>query len=227
MYRVFLFFSRYFSYRQTVSVNDALSLALPFSMKRLLFCALLLAGFSGIAFRACLEKKKRKEQSLTNIKLQKQQQLKNEMLEAELENRKNELLKQTSALTRKRMIMDRLLEELEYQKNQLGDRYPAKLYVRMRSLIEKELNGRDDRIAIETYFSSAHQNFIERFREQYADITTGDLRICCLLRMNLSTKEIASILHISVRAVELRRYRLRKRIGLDSETNLVDFLLNF
>ena len=68
---------------------------------------------------------------------------------------------------------------------------------------------------------------MDRLRQQYADLTTGDLRICCLLRMNLSTKEIASLLNVSIRAIEVRRYRLRKRMNLDNDTNLVDFLLKF
>jgi DNA-binding CsgD family transcriptional regulator len=150
-----------------------------------------------------------------------------EKLKLELESKKNELMKQTSTLTRKGMILHSLLEELEKQKHILGDRYPAGLYARMHSLMEKALNDdRNDRMAFEAYFDSSHQRFIERIRRKYADMTAGDLRICCLLRMNLSTKEIASILNISVRAVELRRYRLRKRIGLDSDTNLADFLMN-
>lgn len=156
------------------------------------------------------------------------QRIKNEMLKLELENKKNELMQQTSTLTRKEMIIKMLLEELEKQKYILGDHYPAKLYMRMRSLMEKALNDNQSAwIAFDAYFNSAHQNFTERIRQQYADMTTGDLRICCLLRMNLSTKEIATILNISIRAVELRRYRLRKRIGLDNNTNLVDFLMNF
>jgi DNA-binding CsgD family transcriptional regulator len=187
----------------------------------------LLGWFTRTVIRSYRKKQKRKEQYLISIERQKTQQLKNEMLEAELENKKNELVKQTSALTRKGMVMKMLLEELEHQKDILGDRYPSKLYTRMRSLMEKVLNDQNDWLAFETYFNSAHQNFIERFRQQYTDITTGDLRICCLLRMNLSTKEIASILNISIRAVELRRYRLRKRIGLDGDTNLVDFLMNY
>jgi DNA-binding CsgD family transcriptional regulator len=188
---------------------------------------LLLAGIIGINIRNCLKKQKRKKAYLLSLERQKTQQFKNEMLEAELENKKNELVKQTAILSRKSAIMNTLLEELEHQKDILGDRYPHNLYMRMRSLMEKVLNNQGDWIAFETYFNSAHQNFIERFRQQYTDITTGDLRMCCLLRMNLSTKEIASILHVSVRAVELRRYRLRKRIGLDSDTNLVDFLISF
>ena len=93
--------------------------------------------------------------------------------------------------------------------------------------MEEALNDQADWIQFESYFNRAHQNFIERIRQDYSDITTGDLRICCLLRMNLSTKEIASLLNISVRAVELRRYRLRKRLGLEGDTNLVEFLINY
>lgn len=155
------------------------------------------------------------------------QQLKSEMLEAELASKNNELSLQTSALVKKNQSMQTLLTELEKQKETLGDRYPNKLYTRMRSLIEETMNDQDNWFLFESYFNSAHQNFMERLRQKYADITVGDLRICCMLRMNLSTKEIASLLNISIRAVELRRYRLRKRMALDAETNLVDFLMCF
>lgn len=158
---------------------------------------------------------------------QRMQELKNQMLEAELQNKNNELTLQTTALVKRNQAMEALLEELNKQKEALGDRYPNKLYSRMKTLMEETLNDQADWIQFESYFNSAHQNFIDRLRQQYSDITTGDLRICCLLRMNLSTKEIASLMNISVRAIELRRYRLRKRLDLEGDTNLVDFLMNF
>ncbi|SEG26538.1 helix-turn-helix and ligand-binding sensor domain-containing protein [Parabacteroides chinchillae] len=154
-------------------------------------------------------------------------QLKSEMLEAELQNKNNELTLQTSALVKKNEAMQALLKELDHQKEALADRYPNKMYNRLRTLIEETLNDQDCWILFENYFNSAHRNFMDKLREQYSDITAGDLRICCFLRMNLSTKEIASLLNISVRAVEIRRYRLRKRLGLDSDTNLADFLMRF
>lgn len=158
---------------------------------------------------------------------QKIQQMQNEILEKELQNKKNELMKQTSVLASKGIAVNKLLDELDEQRRTLGERYPNKLYQRMRALMEDIMNDQNDWQAFEAYFNSAHQNFIDRFRQQYEDITTGDLRLSCLLRMNLSTKEIASLLNISIRAVELRRYRLRKRIGLASDKNLTDFLINF
>lgn len=97
----------------------------------------------------------------------------------------------------------------------------------MKALMEETLNDQEDWKLFESYFNSTHQHFMDRLRQQYSDITTGDLRICCLLRMNLSTKEIASLLNVSIRAIELRRYRLRKRLTLEADTNLVDFLMSF
>ncbi len=181
--------------------------------------------------RQSLIKQRRKEKQLRQIEKEeeerKMQQLRNDMLESELQNKKNELMLQTSTLVEKGTSINKLLKELDRQKEALGDRYPDKLYQRMRSLLENNLTSKSDWLAFESYFNSAHQDFIERFRQTYGDITNGDIRMCCLLRMNLSTKEIASILNISIRAVEIRRHRLRKRIGLDSEINLTDFLMNF
>jgi DNA-binding NarL/FixJ family response regulator len=149
------------------------------------------------------------------------------MLVAELQNKNNELSLQTSALIKRNQSVLELIEELDKQKEVLADRYPNKMYNKLRRLMEESLNGQADWILFESYFNSAHQNFVERLRESYDSLTPGDLRICCLLRMNLSTKEIASLMNISIRAVELRRYRLRKRLLLDNETNLIDFLINF
>lgn len=195
---------------------------------------LLISIFSIILYiliRNYLKSQKKKE--LIKLEIERQaeqqkiQQMQNEMLEAELQNKKNELMIQTSTLIRKGNTVNKLLDELENQKKSLGERYPNRLYQRMHSLIKEIVNDQSDWQAFEAYFNSAHQHFIDRFRHTYSDITPGDLRLCCLLRMNLSTKEIASLLNISIRAVELRRYRLRKRIGLESEQNLTDFLINF
>lgn len=168
-----------------------------------------------------------RQEAERRIEEQKMQQMKSEMLETELQNKNNELSLQTSALVKRNQAIQALLDELERQKETLADRYPNKLYTRMKRLMEESLNDQADWLLFENHFNSAHRNFIDRLRQQYSDITTGDLRICCLLRMNLSTKEIASLLNVSVRAIELRRYRLRKRLSLDGDTNLIDFLMNY
>ena len=181
--------------------------------------------------RSYLKSQRNKEQKLLEeerqAELHRLEQLKSQMLEEELRKKANELTLQTTALVKRNEATQILLEELDKQKEALGERYPNKLYNRLRSLMESTLNNQADWVQFESYFNSAHQNFMERLRQQYADLTAGDLRICCLLRMNLSTKEIASLMNVSIRAIELRRYRLRKRLSLDANTNLVDFLMKF
>lgn len=161
------------------------------------------------------------------VEQQRIQKLKHELLETELQNKNDELTRQTSALVRRNNLMTSLLERLELQKKELGNAYPDKMYKKLRSEIESGLNDQEDWNAFETYFNEAHRDFTERLRNEFPDITPGDIRTCSLLRMNLSTKEIASLLNTSVRAVELRRYRLRKRMGLDGETNLTSFLIQY
>ncbi len=194
------------------------------------YIVLLWFAVYGVA-RYHVAKLRRKEQARLAQEQQekehKLEQMRNQMLETELQNRSNELAIQTSALVKRNQAVQSILEELERQKEDLGDRYPNRLYSKLHTLIEETLENKADWLSFEASFNNAHQNFLERLRQQYSDLTPGDLRICCLLRMNLSTKEIASLMNVSIRAVELRRYRLRKRLGLDSETNLVDFLMGF
>lgn len=167
------------------------------------------------------ERKRKAEQQAARH----QEILQNQQLKDELQRKNNELILQTSALVRRNQAIQSFLVELEAQKEVLGDRYPQKLYKKLHQLMEEAIRSQEDWSLFESYFQHAHQHFLERLQERYPDLTPGDLRICCLLRMNLSTKELASLLNISVRSVELRRYRLRKRLGLDGDMNLVDFLM--
>lgn len=76
-------------------------------------------------------------------------------------------------------------------------------------------------------FNLIHQNFLKRLKEKYPDLTPTDLRFCALLRLNLSTKDIAQFTGLSVRGVEGARYRLRRKLDLPEGTNLVEFLIHF
>jgi DNA-binding NarL/FixJ family response regulator len=72
----------------------------------------------------------------------------------------------------------------------------------------------------------SQQGFFKKLMEQFPDLTTNDLRLCSYLRMNFSTKEIARLLNNSPRAVEISRYRLRKKMNLNHEVNLTEFLMS-
>ncbi|MFM8449201.1 MAG: helix-turn-helix transcriptional regulator, partial [Haliscomenobacter sp.] len=72
-----------------------------------------------------------------------------------------------------------------------------------------------------------HAHFLRRLKERFPQITPKDQKLCAYLRLNLSSKEIAPLLGISVRSVEVSRYRLRRKLDLESEDNLTEFLLQF
>ena len=73
-------------------------------------------------------------------------------------------------------------------------------------------------------FNNIHDRFTQILKENFPILTANDIKMCAYLRMNLSTKEIASILNISVRGVEISRYRLRKKMSLENGVNLTEYL---
>ncbi len=77
------------------------------------------------------------------------------------------------------------------------------------------------------HFDNVHSDFFKNLKSRYPNLSAHELKLCAYLRMNLSSKEIAQLENISVRGVELGRYRLRKKIQIQTETNLFDFLLQF
>lgn len=89
-----------------------------------------------------------------------------------------------------------------------------------------EVEKRDadwDQFAI--HFDHVHSNFLCEIKEKYPNITANELKLCAYLKMNLSSKEIAQLMSITIRAVEVSRYRLRKKLNISSDVNLFDYLM--
>jgi DNA-binding CsgD family transcriptional regulator len=76
------------------------------------------------------------------------------------------------------------------------------------------------------HFDQVYRDFLQRLRERFSQLSPNDYRLCAYLRMNLNTKEIAHLMNISVRGVEGSRYRLRRKLDLPNDANLVDFLMS-
>jgi DNA-binding CsgD family transcriptional regulator len=82
----------------------------------------------------------------------------------------------------------------------------------------------DDWNRFAIHFDEVHNNFLATLKVKYPQLSPTDLKLCAFLRLNLSSKEIAQRLNISLKGVEVSRYRLRKKLGLATEVNLNDFL---
>ena len=94
-------------------------------------------------------------------------------------------------------------------------------------IIDHELQGDQQWNEFEQIFNQLHDNFMQRLKTSFPELTPRDMRLCAYLRMNFNTKEIAPLLGISVRGVEDTRYRIRKKLQLPSDTNITEFILNF
>jgi len=93
--------------------------------------------------------------------------------------------------------------------------------------IDSNINNSQNWKVFETHFSNVHEEFLSRIKKEYPEISPAELRLCACLRMNISSKEIASLMNISLRGVEASRYRLRKTLDLDRTVNLTDFILSY
>jgi len=94
-------------------------------------------------------------------------------------------------------------------------------------LIESHLTDETDWDFFDEHFDAVHAGFLKKLHEKYPNLTPGDLRLAALLRLNLPSKEIAPLLHISIRGVENKRYRLRKKLNLPAEENLTAWVIDF
>ncbi|HSV87197.1 MAG TPA: triple tyrosine motif-containing protein [Bacteroidales bacterium] len=151
--------------------------------------------------------------------------LANEKLQSEVGLKNAQLANNTMSLIRKNELLGEILAEVQRQKEDLGRAVPKKFHSRIIDLIEDTKRNDHDMEQFEKLFYQAHENFFHILKSNYPDLTKSDLRLCAYLRLNLSSKEIAPLLNISIRGVEERRYRLRKRIGLKSDQGLSEFIL--
>ena len=108
----------------------------------------------------------------------------------------------------------------------MESRFPDKYYLQLVKKIDENIASHDDWKTFETNFERAHEEFIKKLKAGHPKLTPHDLRLCAYLRMNLSSKEIAPLLGISVRGLENHRYRLRKKMGLDVDANLNEVMMN-
>ena len=153
-------------------------------------------------------------------------ELENKRLEAELNAKSREIASTTMSLLNKNKILLDLKDELSVQKNAIGNAYPDKYYKKMISAIDSQISSEQDWKLFQQNFDRIHGNFFHILKTRYPKLTSSDLRFCSYLCMNLSSKEIASMMNISLKGVEAARYRIRKKLSLPSNVSLSSFLMD-
>ena len=180
---------------------------------------LLILVMAGLAVNAAYKRHYIKK--LRNEQLQKDKlimELRNEQLDREIESKNRELALSKMNILKK----NELLNEI---KNELTRKDKSDNINSVARLIDRNLNNRRDWEIFVRAFNDADKGFIDKLKSQHPNLTPNDLRFCVYLRMNLSSKEMAPLMNISVKSVETRRYRLRKRMNLPHEESLVNYIL--
>jgi ligand-binding sensor domain-containing protein/DNA-binding CsgD family transcriptional regulator len=181
-----------------------------------------------IYWRRRMRRTSQHERSRHQLNLQQQQlAFREESLKSAMGHKTRELANTTMHLIQKNKVLtsirDQLSELVRTSKDE-EERYRVQGLIKK---INRDLKNEKHREVFDDYFDEVHQDFVARLRERYPDLSPKELRLCAYLRMNLSTKEIAPLMNISVRGVEISRYRLRKKLLLPREENLLDFILGF
>lgn len=169
--------------------------------------------------RLQLEKERELEQQRTLTR--------NEMLQAEILSKSRKLADSTMNLVRKNEILIKIKNELGASIRGKPGEAPGRSLFKLQRLIDEHLSDDEDWQAFEANFNQLHHQFFTRLKTEFPELTPGDLRLAAYLKMNLSSKEIAPLLNISLRGVENKRYRLRQKMNLHPEVNLTEFLMGY
>lgn len=150
--------------------------------------------------------------------------LKNQNLETEIKYKNKELATITMNLYKRSRLLTKLREDITSASKKLSEKEQRKDLTKVIKLISETEKQNNDWEQFSMHFDDVHNNFLKRMKENYPELTPADLKICAYLKINLSSKEIAQILSISLKGVEIARYRLRKKLNLPTGVNLVSFL---
>ena len=145
--------------------------------------------------------------------------LRNSNLQESVESKNRELAAATMATIKNNKFLQQIIDDLKSLKS--IDEINSVLVT-----IKRNLDKGDDWKFFEDAFNNADQNFLKNLKKLHPNLTRNDLKLCAYLRLNLSTKEIAPLFGISVRSVEIKRYRLRKKMNLNHTTTLTDHIVS-
>ena len=147
--------------------------------------------------------------------------LKNEQLSSDMDIKNRELAVSTMSLIKKNELLTLIKNDLK----QSSTADTSKNIKSVISNITKNISEKDSWNVFKEAFDNADTDFLKKVKLAHPSLTPNDLRLCAYLRLNLSSKEIAPLLNISVRSVEIKRYRLRKKMELHHDQGLVEYIL--
>jgi len=144
-----------------------------------------------------------------------------------LKFRQSEMVTMAMSIIHKNEFLNSLKDEIVKIKANIRDQEIRLGLNKLSLMITQDLSIDRDREKFQMHINEQNSNFIHQLTESFPTMTDNEKRLASLLRLNLSSKEIASILNISPKSVEMNRYRLRKKLKVDPKLSLSDFIRNF
>jgi DNA-binding CsgD family transcriptional regulator len=145
----------------------------------------------------------------------------NEQLTLDVDKKSKELAISNLNLIKKTELLNIIKEDLKNGED-INEKSKIK---RIISSINKDVKEDDTWHIFKEAFDKADNDFLKKMKQLHSTLTPNDLRLCAYLRINLNSKEIAPLLNISVRSVEIKRYRLRKKMNLEHDQGLTEYIL--
>jgi len=151
--------------------------------------------------------------------------LRNEKLNVEMIHKEKELANSTMYIIQKNNILNKIITDLKNLTTITEDDHLKSRINSSIKRINKELDNEKQWQVFDTYVEQVHEELFLKLKEKFPELSPRELKLCAYLRMNISSKEIAALMNISTRGVEISRYRIRKKLGLDRNANLTEFML--
>ena len=179
------------------------------------FIIIVMLGFSLKHYR------NKREYLEQQIKLNEQEK---QIVASELKKKESDLIKMSTFIVSKNDLLSSIVKDLEYHISLIDNKSDRKSLEPLKKRISNKIDDSADWDQFLAQFSTAYPDFIDCLTEKYPKLRSGDIKLCCYLKMNMNTKEIAKVSGLSVRAVENKRYRLRKKLELETDVSLDSYI---
>lgn len=151
-------------------------------------------------------------------------QLEEEHLKTELAYKGKKLTDFALHIVEKNDFLQNLKKQIQSLNQNFDKKEDIQKVDRITSLLDQSLRLDKEREELKMYVEEANQLFFHKLQQRFPSLTDNEVRLCALLRLNFSSKEISTLFNIEAKSVDMSRYRLRKKLGIGQEELLTDFL---
>jgi len=149
-----------------------------------------------------------------------------ENLRRKLESKRKEFIDAALNLSEQREFLETILNEINSTRQiEDGNKVPQKLLA-LENLIKQRMSFKSEKEDFYGQIEQVHHDFLQKLETSFPDLTDNEKRLAAMLRLSLPGKEIATLMNISPKSVEIARYRLKKKLGLSKDENLINFINN-